>query len=212
MIKVTFIIDGFNLYHSVCDAAADTGSQTKWLNIWKLCKSYLPSQIGREASLVSIYYFSAFAKHREKVDPKVTERHKALLECFEDTGIKIELGRFKRKPVKCGICKRKFIKHEEKETDVSIAIKLFELFMKDECDIAILVTGDSDLAPAVKKAQKLFPTKKTIFAFPYKRKLRELSKLAPGSFKIIKEQYLKFQFPDPYKLKNGTLINKPSSW
>ena len=42
MDRVTFIIDGFNLYHSVCDAERDLkGASTKWLDIKSLCSSYL---------------------------------------------------------------------------------------------------------------------------------------------------------------------------
>lgn len=212
MIQVCYLVDGFNLYHSVSDAALNLKATTKWLDIKKLCESYLPSQVGKGAVLKDIYYFSALAKFRERVDPGVTQRHKQFLKCLKDTGVIIELNRFKEKIVICSKCHKSFVKHEEKETDVSIALKLFEIFMLNICDVAILVTGDTDLAPAVKSAQRLFPEKKVFYAFPYKRKNRELSKIAPRSFKIRTKQYIKFQFPNPYTLVDGTEIYKPSSW
>lgn len=43
MNRTVFIVDGFNLYHSVVDAARDApGATTKWLDLRKLCSSYLP--------------------------------------------------------------------------------------------------------------------------------------------------------------------------
>ena len=50
-------------------------------------------------------------------------------------------------------------RHEEKETDVAIAVTLIELFLRDECDAAVLVTGESDIAPALRLAQRQFPGK-----------------------------------------------------
>jgi len=219
MNHVTFIIDGFNLYHSVREAAKILDTSTKWLNIKNLCYAYLGAisgVVGGRTNLKSIYYFSAFAKHIEARDPRVIIRHKNLIKCLEDTGINVEMGRFKPKEIKCPLpnynCVRKFTKHEEKETDVAIAVKLLEVFFVNECDTAVLVTGDTDLAPATKTANKLFPDKHILFAFPAFRKNKELSQLAPGSFTLKPKQYAKYQFPDPYELSNGTLINKPQSW
>jgi len=170
--------------------------------------------VGEKTILNKIYYFSALAEHLEATDPHITLRHKKFLKCLEDTGVIINLSRFKAKGIKCPdpSCGNFFVKHEEKETDVAIAAKLLEILFNDECDTAVLVTGDTDLAPAVKTAYKLFPSKRILFAFPYQRKNRELSKLAPGSFGINKNQYVKHQFPDPYKLNDGALISKPPSW
>jgi len=127
-------------------------------------------------------------------------------------GINVELGRFKSMDVRCKKCGKYFIKHEEKETDVAIAVTLFELLYSNACDTTVLVTGDTDLAPAVKNAKRLFIDKKVVFAFPYKRKNQELVDLAPGSFSIGREQYPKHQFPDTVILDDGSQLYKPASW
>lgn len=213
MNRVAFIIDGFNLYHSVRDAEKDIGGavSTKWLDIKSLCSSYI-YLLGKTASLKQIYYFSALAKHLETSKPDVTKRHKDFIKCLEATGVITKLNRFKRKSVRCHSCKHQFFKYEEKETDVAIAVKLFEIFVEDICDTVVLVTGDTDLAPAVSTAKRLFTHKAIIFAFPYKRKNRELAQLAPDSFEIKKHQYGKHQFADPYILPNGKSVHKPSTW
>ena len=85
MNRTTFIVDGFNLYHSVCQASQAlglAGSGVKWLDLHGLCRSYL-SLIGGGAQLERVYYFSALATHLEPAKPNLTIRHRAYLECLE---------------------------------------------------------------------------------------------------------------------------------
>jgi uncharacterized LabA/DUF88 family protein len=210
MKRVDFLVDGFNLYHSIVDISRNNnGLCTKWLDIASLCRSYL-YLIDRESRIEKIYYFSAYAYHLN--DPDVISRHKSYIECLKATGIIPELGRFKYKEITCPHCQRKIPRHEEKETDVAMGIKLCEVLYKDECDIIVIITGDTDLAPAVRHTHSHFPQVPVLFIFPYGRKNSELSALAPGSFKINKNSYVKHQLPDPVILPDGTSISKPSSW
>jgi uncharacterized LabA/DUF88 family protein len=211
MNRTVFIIDGFNLYHSVRDAARLLGGKgTKWLNIKALCESYL-HLIGRGASLEKVYYFSALAKHLESSNPEVTRRHRTLLRCLEYSGVVVELSRFKKKTTRCEHCSKMIVRREEKETDVALAARLFECFHTDECETAVIMSGDTDIAPAVRTAQKLFPNKEIAFAFPFGRKNKELTKLVQISFQMTKEQYNKHQFPDQIEV-SGRLLHKPKDW
>ena len=64
-----FLIDGFNIYHSVVEASKDLeGVSTKWLNLYSLCSSYL-HVIGNNAQIKNIYYFSALATHLQSSSP-----------------------------------------------------------------------------------------------------------------------------------------------
>ena len=212
--RTTFVIDGFNLYHSVRQASNDlhlSGTGTKWLDIPKLCSSYL-YLLGRTARLERIYYFSALATHLEPSKPHVTARHRTYIQVIEDAGVTVELSRFKAKDVTCPFCRKAFQRHEEKETDVALAAKLLEVFVRDECDAVVLITGDTDIAPAVRTVARLFPLKRLCFAFPYARKNKELSQLVKTSFHISKEAYVKHQLPNPYVLQNGATVAKPASW
>lgn len=211
MDKIVFLIDGFNVYHSVLRLKRDTGYCTKWLDLASLCNSYL-HLFGKNVKLQSIYYFSALPDYLTPTHPDKIERHKTYLTCLQSSGIQIELSRFKEKDTFCPKCHSLFIKHEEKETDVAIGVNLLELFFTNVCEIAVIVSGDTDLLPAVRKCQSLFPHEKIVFAFPYARKNKELSTLVPGSFSINQKQYLKHQFPNPVILSNGQKIYKPSSW
>ncbi len=212
MNRVTFLVDGFNLYHSVVDASRDLdGASTKWLDIQSFCNSYLP-HISKDAKLECIYYFSAYAYHRQRNDPGVVIRHENYIKCLRSTGIKDQLGRFKEKEVTCKICGQTFKKHEEKETDVAIAVKLIECFSIDECDTVVLITGDTDICPAIRTALKHFPKKRIMCVFPYKRKNQELAQVAQGCFRVKADKYLKHQLPNPMLLSDGTYISKPATW
>lgn len=208
--RTVFLVDGFNLYHSAVDIGRDfDGLRVKWLNISSLCTSYL-HLLGKDTTLERIHYFSAFATHLN--DPSVVLRHQTYIRCLEETGVHVIMGRFKPKSITCPHCGREVIRYEEKETDVAIAANMFEVLLNNQGDNVVLVTGDTDLAPAVKVAKQIFPNKRILFAFPYRRKNAELAFIAPDSFKIHKASYVRHQFPDPVVLSDGTDIPKPLSW
>jgi len=212
MNRTSFLVDGFNLYHSVRAASSDLGgASTKWLDIRSLLSSYL-YVISPDAALKDIYHFSALASHLDSFRPGVTARHRLYLECLAATGIITILGRFKYKTVHCHTCSKDNPHYEEKETDVAISMKLIEIFSRDGADTVVLVTGDTDLAPAVRTASQLFPAKQICFGFPYKRRNNELAKLVSKHFYIRKQQYIAHQFPDPFILPSGRKIAKPSEW
>jgi uncharacterized LabA/DUF88 family protein len=207
--RTTFIIDGFNLYHSVVEASKDLGgTSTKWLNIRSLCESYLHT-LSPNHRLEKIYYFSALAYHKS---PITVTKHLEFIKCLRETGIIVELARFKEKRIECNHCHITTIRHEEKETDVSIGLKLFEIFKQGECETAVLMTGDTDIAPAVRMVRKYYPKGEIGFLFPYKRKNKELAQIANFSRIIKKERYLQYQFPDPFILSDSTQVRKPITW
>jgi len=218
MNRATFLIDGFNLYHSAKDVQRVYGFHTKWLDISSLCSSFL-QWVSGHATLQEVYCFSAFAYHLK--DPGVIARHQTYVKCLEATGIIKELGRFKPKQLvcpqydssisTCSNCNGQILRHEEKETDVAIASRLLELICSGSCDTIVLVTGDTDLAPAIRCARRLLATKEIRFIFPFSRKNNELARLAP-SLTLKPRQYSQYQFPDPFILPDGTQVAKPANW
>jgi len=212
--RTAFVIDGFNVYHSLVDASKALGlpdeSGTKWLNLHALCESYLPV-FGSDATLAGIYYFSALAHHLQSLHPGLTARHQLYVRVLKETGVSVELGRFKKKLIKCHSCKSTIKRHEEKETDVAVASKLLEILALDLADRVILVTGDTDLAPAVRTAKRLYPTKEICFAFPWNRKQAELEALVTTCISITREAYLRHQFQDPVVIGRKQ-FRKPPTW
>jgi len=211
--KVSFFVDGFNLYHSVCDALdRNLIRHGKWLDLSGLCTHCL-HLFGHNAILQDIFYFSAFAYHTK--DPAAPKRHDQLIQAFQTMGIKTVLGRFKKKQIKCRAkCKQTGWGYEEKETDVNIAVHLIEELTNKTCDIAVIVSGDTDLSAAIKVAKRMFPSQLIACAFPYGRSKgrSELKNLCHRYFNIEPDAYERFCLPDQITLLDGYVVKKPPMW
>ncbi len=209
--KVSFLVDGFNVYHSLDTLGKMSGASVKWLDLVRLCEGYLQAVrggIGERVELANVHYFSALAEHLIARKPDVVARHRTYIRALEDSGVRVQLSHFKRRDVRCPLCHRAFIRYEEKETDVAIGLKLVEVLATGECETAVLVTGDTDMVPAISATRRLFPDRKIGVAFPFLRHNRELAELADYSFKLDQRSLLKAQFP----ARVGSEITRPAGW
>jgi hypothetical protein len=155
MRNVIVYVDGFNLYHAINDLRLP---HLKWLNLWSLSKSLLRTGEG----LVGVKYFSAYATWL----PGPYARHRQYVRALEQMGVQAAIGRFKGKPRRCARCGARWIAHEEKETDVHIAITLVSDALTNKFDRAILISADADLAPAIHLARSSNPPKEIFVAAP----------------------------------------------
>ncbi len=211
--RVIFLVDGFNLYHSIRDVHRRTGHNYRWLDLKAVCSSFLP-HIGSDASLRGIHYFSALAHHVESKNPGAVARHRIYVSALEATAVSPELGQFKRKEIGCICpqCGNRFLllRHEEKETDVAIACRLLECILDDSVDSIAIVSGDTDLVPAVKSARRL-SNKPVYMLYPVGRRNRAFLGLAAGSFRLKEAHYRNHQLPDPL-VAGSRVIRKPAEW
>lgn len=172
MERCAFFYDGFNLYHAVDDMRQH---HLKWLDLHALSLRFLSPQ---SQSLEAVYYFSAFATWL--AGPMA--RHKTYVRALEAVGVVPVMGNFKARRERCHSCESTWIGHEEKESDVNLAIHLLDLGHKDAYDAAYVVTQDSDLAPALKLVAQNFPGKRLVAVSPPRRKRsEELSSVATAS-------------------------------
>ena len=211
--RVSFLIDGFNVYHSIKAALKDGGiKNAKWLDYTGFCQSFLGEvkEFGSPAAIARIHYFTALATHLS--DPKIAARHRAYIAALTDRGVHVVLANFKQKNPRCSQCGKYYVAYEEKETDVNIAVALIRAFIEDECDTAVIVSGDTDLVAAVTAAKSLFPAKKVAVAFPYRRYNTHFKSIADFTFKIKPHRYERYQLANPVVLNDGTTIDKPLSW
>ena len=213
MNRVIFLIDGFNLYHSVVEAQDDNGDQcVKWLDLRRLCLSFMDkiaAHAGEKTELADIHYFTAHPGHCSE---GTQYRHRLYTRCLKSLGVHVHRGRFKVKIVTCHLCNQDCQHHEEKETDVAIAAKLFDLCYRGAADSFVLVTGDTDLVPALRTCRDLFPSLFIFCAFPYLRVNDDLKRFSHDTFKLTRESYLAHQYPNPLPLPNGTRIFRPREW
>lgn len=216
MKKVSFLIDGFNVYHSLQELQKMTGKPVKWLDLRKLCGSYIQkvrAAIGERVEIAGIHYFSALAMHKRFAEPGVIRRHQDYIRALESTGVSVTLSAYKQRPMKCHHCKAEFWRPEEKETDVAIAVKLIEVFARAECDAAVVVSGDTDLLPAVRTVKALFGgAKKVGIGFPFNRRNNEPQTTADFYFQIQQKEICSSQFPPVVKCEDGKTVEKPRDW
>lgn len=182
--RLIVYIDGFNLYHGIHD---DSGRANLWLDFVELARSLRP-----RSNLVGVKYFTAPVLD----DPKGLSRqtlHQHAVTALHPAIFSVMQGRYTSKPFKCHGCGRTHTVREEKETDVNIAVTLVSDAARGLTDSAIIISADSDLAPAVRAAQALKPGMFIAAAFPPRRYSNELKTLMPYSFKIGSDKVRKAQ-------------------
>jgi uncharacterized LabA/DUF88 family protein len=212
---VSFLVDGFNVYHSLDQLHKLTGASVKWLDMRKLCTAYLHAirpHVGERVELAAVHYFSArpdFLLHRK---PDTVARFDLYMRVLRDSGVQVNLSQFKRKDVTCRRCGASFTRHEEKETDVSMAMKLVEVLVTAECQTAVLVSGDTDLIPAIRTVNRILPRSPIGIAFPVLRHNIELERAANYWFKINQKDVQRAQFLAQLRLGDGTVLSKPRTW
>ena len=151
-------VDGFNLYHAIDDLKKP---YLKWLNLWRL--SELIAR-GHAQTITKVVYGTAYfpGDHGKKV------RHTFYVEALKLVDVEVKLGHVIKEPMKCPDknCAYRWDANREKETDINIALSLFDDAYQDIFDVAFLVTADTDQVATLKFMKMRFPTKKVIVVWP----------------------------------------------
>ena len=218
--KASLFIDGFNLYHSL---TRPHFRKYKWLNLRGLGQQFITST----ETLNHVYYFTAYSWNPDK-----KRRHQLYAKLNEALGCRVILGRFQEKertsfclcdklciapnnPKSKTPCGKKFIGHEEKLTDVNIAVNILQTCIKGESDSIYLLSGDNDLIPALEIARELCPSIKIRIILPIDAKAKNLiavCKKHDYKYMSISEKHLnKALFPDVVQIAGVTYV-KPPMW
>lgn len=205
--KSIIYVDGFNLYYG-----ALKNTKWKWLNLEKLFNYLRPDD-----DIIKIKYFTALINNPPK--KKQNDYISALLTL---SNVEIILGKFKLKHVKCLIKKcnykgNKFFKMpEEKRTDVNIALHMLNDINNEDVERMILVSGDSDLVPAIKMVKSIKPEIDIIVYVPANEEVRSYAVELRGSAdknKTLPNNLLsKAQFSHKIMNPSGGWIEKPDDW
>ena len=159
-------------------------------------------------TLSDIFYFTAYATW----NPAKVGRHKLFIRAQEHFGVKPIFGEFRRTTKNCRKCGKTFDTFEEKETDVNIAIQLFEQAYRHTYDTAIVLSGDSDQLPALRAVRKNFPAKEFGVLIPPGRAAELLKKEADFHRKIKFKHLLTSKIPATIVLQDGSTLACPSAW
>ena len=198
-------IDGFNFYYG-----AVKGGPYKWLNLQQFFTRLRPHD-----DLCCIHYFTA------EVTGPTLPNQKTYLRALESLPlVNVVLGNYKAKRVTCTVPEcvhsgtRRFNTVEEKRTDVNIAVQMMEDAYENRCDQFVLISGDSDLVPAVNRVRNL--GKKVLVYIPARDPTRGAAvelRAAADSAKILPLELLRHsQFPASLPDGAGGILTKPATW
>ena len=203
--RVAAYIDGFNLYYGMREKG---WRRYYWLNIQSLVRGLLRE----DQNLAIIKYFTALVSSTPS-DPHKCRRQNAYLEALGTLqGVQILYGHYLEKSVKCFQCGGCWVDHEEKKTDVNIAVEMLTDAYEDRFDTALLISGDSDLADLIRIIRSRFPQKWVVVAFPPARHSDDLLKVANRAFTIGRKKLADSQFPDAVPKAEGYVLQRPAQW
>jgi uncharacterized LabA/DUF88 family protein len=196
-------IDGFNLYHGLKNMGWE---RYLWLNVWELVLNIRPN----ESELGCVKYFTS----RIAGPASKRERQNAYIDALSQLeGFEIHYGQFLYEDYLCPHCSRWDKVPTEKRTDVNIAVEMITDAYQDQYDVALLVSGDSDLVGPVQAVRRFFPNKRVIVAFPPKRHNASLEPpVSSASFVIGRAKFAQSQFTDEIVRADGYVLKRPGKW
>jgi 6-hydroxy-3-succinoylpyridine 3-monooxygenase len=205
--RTNVYIDGFNFYYG-----AVKNTPYRWLDFDAYVRSFRSKDDIRR-----IYYFTA------RVDPGPHRQRQDtfLLALATRPCIEIVEGKFLKKSVQCRVAacvapgNKVFQSAEEKRTDVNIAVYMLDDAYQDACDQFVLISGDSDLVPAIKTIKQRFPQKKVIVYVPSRGRPKhgyELRMIADHAKEAPLNVLGQAQFPPRVPDGSGAFLVKPVGW
>ena len=200
MSRYRFYIDGFNVYYSLNNKRV---TKYKWLDYQRVAECV----VRKGDSITGVLYFTTFVDWK----PGAVARHKEYIKALRSVGVETIFGRFMKKKVRCHVCGKRYNTREEKQTDVNIALRLICDGIDDLYDRAVIVSGDTDLVPAIEAVHKMLPDKEIGVMFPLRRYNNSLEKAADFAITMREKLLKRCQFPDKIRI-GGSILERPSSW
>jgi uncharacterized LabA/DUF88 family protein len=210
---VAAYIDGFNLYYGM---KSKYDRRYLWLDVVDLVRRLRPND-----DIVTVRYFTTIVRGEPAASANQINYVDAL-KVHSGPLLDVHIGWFKRRTLapckQCGQhwqcdCPRRPRTFEEKETDVALAAAMVEDVATNVADLSLLISADSDFAPAVAAVKRIRPGHPVILAMP-PGSLQPHKRFADiGYFSINETALRQSQLPesiyDPVSMKKRT---RPTKW
>jgi uncharacterized LabA/DUF88 family protein len=215
MAKVVSLVDGFNVYHALDQRSRHGGypyKEFKWINYWRLSQCFVP----QKDVMDQVRWFTAESPLPGREGDLRRGRHRRLQRANEAQGVQVVDGYFR--PVTRSrklIVPPGFIKyetHEEKRTDVAIAVALVSLAHQKAYDKAVLITADSDMIPAVEEAKAVHPGGEIVNVVPIERRARALYNCVDQQIRMRTKHLRASRLPLRIALDTSRTIRCPREW
>lgn len=232
-LRTRVYIDGYNLYYGCLKRSAH-----RWLDVRALVECIFPSVLYERDGIPFRYTFckpaikyftapilSAFARSEDSVASQ-SQYHSALRGHL-GSDIQIITGYYDARPARAHVwvegkaahacAKVEIWKLEEKQSDVALALHAFCDAILGHVDQIVVITNDSDFAPAMQMIRDHTNVVLGVIA-PVRegdgraRVNRELDKYAHWTrTHILDDEFSASQLPPMVRLKSGA-VHKPLSW
>lgn len=222
--RTACFVDGYNLFYGLL---SDTDK--KWLDLKSLMTHLIDTKISPH-TLVSVDYFTSSVKPAlATLGETSLHAQNAYIRALKHSGVRVTMGQHRLEkgfaPVylegvkasrqnQCAIWQL-----EEKQTDVNLAISMYRTVAKQENAVQqiVLVSADTDMAPALAAIREDFPEIKIGVIFPHREGLQ---RNPPASLKeqadwtvgvITTKSLVEHQFRDKIQTGKKPII-KPEHW
>ncbi|MGE7955729.1 NYN domain-containing protein [Pseudomonas sp. NPDC089530] len=228
--RTAFFVDGYNLFYGLL-----AGTPYKWLDLPSLLGHILHVE-NPTSVLTSVDYFTSSVKPELATRGRVSkEAQDTYVRALKARHVNIHYGRHQLEPARAPrfidkgtgasrLDKVDIWKLEEKETDVHIAVSMYRLAARqallrslEPVDQLVLVSGDTDMAPALRAIREDFPDLTLGVILPHRP---EFKRPAPGSLKnhahwmrrvITADELRQHQLPPRVPTHKAPAI-KPDYW
>jgi len=229
-VRTAFFVDGYNVVYGLL-----AGTPYKWLNLPTLL-AHIAYIENPQSTLVSIDYFTSSVKPELATRGRISkEAQDTYVRALKANNVAVHYGRHQLEPAraprfvdkKTGASRQDKVaiwKLEEKETDVHIAISMYRTAAREtkdkhaECiQQLVLVSGDTDMAPALRAIREDFPHITVGVVLPYRTGFK---RSPPGSLKeqshwmrrvVTAEELQTHQFANRVPTHKAPAI-KPDYW
>lgn len=203
----TWLIDGFNLHHSILQVTGKHAPPPLWIDPMALAQDH-QYLMGRDTHVGQVAYFKAIPYHLRESEPGALEQQRLHLRALtaRRPACAVHLGHFNPRH---GLEGRVW---QEKGTDMSMASAAIRACLDNPEAGLVIMSGDSDFLPLARLIQERWPDVDIRFAFPAHRASRLLRQACPGSFCLNPSSYAKAQLPRRLRLPSGKHIECPESW
>jgi len=222
-VPVNVYVDGFNLYNGMFKKAR-VQADAKWLDLGAVALRVWPAL----APINKVRYFTARVKPIPQ-DPLIVDRQDIYLRALAARGVDVHLGQFKPRTKKwfldavAGTIPRTMgativdlvaliSKYEEKGSDVNLGAYLVRDAALKNCDSAIVISNDSDLAEAIRIATTDFGVPVYIINPHPNRACAELRAVGADVRELIPATVLKSMLPPVVVDAGGKSLTKPPAW
>jgi uncharacterized LabA/DUF88 family protein len=206
-------VDGFNLYNGLKRRAEEKGVpeiEYRWLDLGKLARTLLP-----HAEITRVFYFTSAVKRRIG-KPGAADRQEIFIRALDRMDeIEVVRGKFHAVQVRGEVVndpgRTEVIRsYKEKRSDVNLASYLLRDAYEKRCQLAAVVSSDSDLVFPVSLAHKLLPFGVVILN-PNVNPCGSLRKAA-SEILIPDATFRGSQLPIAVRDRKGRETRRPEAW